>query len=86
MPCTIGLPHMVLSLFRSLLPRDERFVERFCAHSGLIVRAAHLERLARRPGAGPLESATLAARALELRADAHALLNEVSQLSSQVAA
>jgi len=31
---------MFLRAFRSLMPRDERFVERFCAHSRLIVPAA----------------------------------------------
>ncbi len=31
---------MPFRLFRSLMPRDERFVERFCAHSKLIVPAA----------------------------------------------
>lgn len=31
---------MLLRAFRSLLPRDERFVERFCAHSRLIVLGA----------------------------------------------
>lgn len=31
---------MLLRAFRSLMPRDERFVERFCAHSKLIVQGA----------------------------------------------
>ena len=31
---------MALRFFRALMPRDERFVERFCAHSKLIVPAA----------------------------------------------
>lgn len=31
---------MLLRAFRSLMPRDERFIERFCAHSRLIVPAA----------------------------------------------
>jgi predicted phosphate transport protein (TIGR00153 family) len=31
---------MAFRFFRSLMPRDERFVERFCAHSRLIVPAA----------------------------------------------
>src|SRR4051794_4429052 len=30
----------LFGIFRSLMPRDERFVERFCEHSGLIVPAA----------------------------------------------
>jgi hypothetical protein len=52
----------------------------------LIVRAAHLEKRARRPRADPLERLSLETRALELRADAHALLAEVSELSGQVTA
>jgi hypothetical protein len=52
----------------------------------LILRAAHLEKRARRPRADPIERASLEARALELRDDAHALLAEVSELSGQVAA
>jgi hypothetical protein len=52
----------------------------------LIMRAAHLEKRARRPRADPTESVSLEARALELRADARALLAEVSELSSHVAA
>jgi hypothetical protein len=52
----------------------------------LIVRAAHLEKRARRPGANASERASLEALALELRADAHALLAEVSELSGRVAA
>src|SRR3954447_2759765 len=31
---------MLLRALRSLMPRDERFIERFCAHSKLIVPAA----------------------------------------------
>jgi predicted phosphate transport protein (TIGR00153 family) len=31
---------MFLRAFRSLMPRDERFIQRFCAHSRLIVPAA----------------------------------------------
>jgi uncharacterized protein len=31
---------MVLRLFRKLMPRDERFVERFCLHSSLVVQGA----------------------------------------------
>lgn len=31
---------MFLRAFRALMPRDERFIERFCAHSRLIVPAA----------------------------------------------
>jgi predicted phosphate transport protein (TIGR00153 family) len=31
---------MLLRVFRSLMPRDERFIERFCEHSRLIVPAA----------------------------------------------
>ena len=31
---------MPLQLFRSLMPRDERFIQRFCAHADLIVPAA----------------------------------------------
>ena len=33
-------PNVLLRVFRSLMPRDERFIERFCAHSRLIVPAA----------------------------------------------
>jgi len=52
----------------------------------LIVRAAHLEKLARRPRTDPVERVSLDARAVELRADARALLAEVSALSGQVIA
>ena len=52
----------------------------------LIVRAAHLEKLARRPRTDPTERLSLDARAVELRADARALLAEVSELSGQVMA
>jgi hypothetical protein len=52
----------------------------------LIERAAHLEKLARRPRANPMERVSLEARALELRADARVLLAEVSELSGRVAA
>jgi hypothetical protein len=52
----------------------------------LIVRAAHLEKRARRPRADPVEKASLEARALELRADARILLAEVSELSGHIAA
>jgi predicted phosphate transport protein (TIGR00153 family) len=31
---------MVLSLFRKLMPRDERFVERICRHSAIVVDGA----------------------------------------------
>ena len=31
---------ILLRAFRSLMPRDERFIERFCEHSKLIVPAA----------------------------------------------
>lgn len=31
---------MPLQFFRSLMPRDERFIQRFCAHADLIVPAA----------------------------------------------
>jgi hypothetical protein len=51
----------------------------------LITRAAHLEKRARRPAADPTERVSLEARALQLRADAHLLLAEVSALSGQVA-
>jgi hypothetical protein len=52
----------------------------------LILQAAHLEKRARRPRADRVEREWLEARALELRADAHALLAEISALSGQVAA
>lgn len=32
--------NIILSAFRSLMPHDERFIKRFCAHSQLIVPAA----------------------------------------------
>jgi len=32
---------MLLRLFRSLMPRDERFVERFAEHAGHVVNGAH---------------------------------------------
>jgi predicted phosphate transport protein (TIGR00153 family) len=31
---------MVLRLFRKLMPRDERFVERFCRHSAIVVQGS----------------------------------------------
>jgi len=31
---------MVLRVFRKLMPRDERFVERFCRHSEIVVKGA----------------------------------------------
>jgi hypothetical protein len=52
----------------------------------LIVRAAYLEKLARRPRTDPIERVSLDARAVELRADARALLAKVSELSGQVMA
>ena len=52
----------------------------------LILQAAHLEKRAHRPRADPIERVSLEARAPQLRADAHALLAEVSELSGQVAA
>ena len=33
-------PNVLLRMFRSLMPQDERFIERFCEHSRLIVPAA----------------------------------------------
>jgi len=51
----------------------------------LIMRAAHLEKLARRPRAGAAERLSLNARATELRADAEALRTEISELSRRVA-
>jgi hypothetical protein len=51
----------------------------------LIVRAAYLEKLARRPRAGAAERLSLETRALELRADAATLLAQISELSRQVA-
>jgi len=36
---TSGRPNVLVGLFRSLMPRDERFIERFCEHSRLIVPA-----------------------------------------------
>jgi len=51
----------------------------------LIVRAAHLEKLARRPRTDAAERLGLTARALELRADAAALRAEISELSRRVA-
>ena len=47
---------MLLRAFRSLMPRDERFVERFCAHSKLIVlgsRSLPRPDVGRWPGRGP---------------------------------
>jgi hypothetical protein len=51
----------------------------------LLVRAAHLEKRADRPRADAAERLRLNARAQELRADAQALLAEVSELSRRVA-
>ena len=50
----------------------------------LIMRAAHLEKLARRPRVGSPERISLEGRARDLRATADALLAEVSELSRQV--
>jgi len=47
------------------------------------MRAAHLEKLARRPRVGSAERTSLEARARDLRAKANAMLTEVSQLSKQ---
>jgi len=47
----------------------------------LILRAAHLEKRARRPRADAGERNSLNAQALELRADAEALLAKISELS-----
>jgi hypothetical protein len=52
----------------------------------LIMRAAHLEKRARRLRTDSLERVSLEARALGLRADAHALLAEVSELSGYIVA
>ena len=52
----------------------------------LIERAAHLEKLARRPRANPIERVRLEARALELRAYYRVLLAKVSELSGRVTA
>ena len=35
-----GRPNLLVRMFRSLMPRDEHFIERFCEHSRLIVPAA----------------------------------------------
>jgi hypothetical protein len=51
----------------------------------LIVRAAHLEKRARRPRADTAERNSLNAQARELRADAEALLAKISELSRQAA-
>ena len=50
----------------------------------LIVRAVHLEKLARRLRADSDERVRLEARARDLRLAAEALLSEVSELSKQV--
>ena len=52
----------------------------------LLTRAAHLEKLARRPRGGDSERDRLNARARELRSDAEALLAEISELSRRVTA
>lgn len=51
----------------------------------LIIRAAHLEKRARRPRADAAERLSLTTRARQLRADAEALQAQVSELSRQVA-
>jgi len=51
----------------------------------LTLRAAHLEKRARRPRADAAERNSLNAQALELRADAEALLEKISELSRQAA-
>jgi predicted phosphate transport protein (TIGR00153 family) len=37
---TAGRPNILLRAFRSLMPRDDRFIERFSEHARLIVPAA----------------------------------------------
>lgn len=51
----------------------------------LIMRAAYLEKLAQRPRASTAERVGLNSRARELRADAAALLAEISELSRRTA-
>jgi uncharacterized protein len=60
---------MLLRAFRSLLPHDERFVERFCAHSKLIVLGAEAFR-ALMSGDGRAESHAAEINRLEDEADA----------------
>jgi hypothetical protein len=66
------------SLVRSQVREAEHAARR------LIIRAAHLEKLARRPRVSSAERISLEGRARDLRATADALLTEVSELSKQV--
>lgn len=59
---------MLLRLFRSLLPRDERFIDRFSAHARLIVPAAEAFR-ALMSGDGRSESHVAEISRLEEEAD-----------------
>jgi hypothetical protein len=52
----------------------------------LIMRAAHLEKLARRSWVGAAQCISLEAQARDLRATAAVLLTEVSEISKQVTA
>lgn len=61
-------PAMLLRTFRSLMPRDEQFVERFCAHSKLIVQAAEAFRDLL-SGDGQAEAHAARINALEHEAD-----------------
>lgn len=60
---------MPLQLFRSLMPRDERFIQRFCAHADLIVPAAEAFR-ALMSGDGQAERHATEIARLEDQADA----------------
>jgi len=60
---------MFLRAFRSLMPRDERFIERFCAHSRLIVPAAEAFR-ALMSGDGKSQQHVAEINRLEEEADA----------------
>lgn len=59
---------MLLRAFRSLLPRDERFIDRFAAHAQLIVPAAQAFR-ALMSGDGQSETHLAEIRRLEEQAD-----------------
>ncbi len=63
-----GRTNVLMRAFRSLMPRDDRFIERFCEHSKLIVPAAEAFR-ALMSGDGRLEEHVAEISRLEEAAD-----------------
>jgi hypothetical protein len=73
----LARPHTDGRLARSHVREAEYAARR------LIMRAVHLEKLARRPRLEPEQRRSLEARARDLRATADGLLAEVSELSKR---